>query len=255
MTIICSSRITRFPQSLKKLMWSLLFLVMSVFSTPWLGQAADVHQVTTHPALEYFPAPSQDGRFLAFVSERSGNADIWLKSLSLGVVSLPRQLTTHPAVDRDPSLNAEGSQLLYISHKSDPRGDVYLMNLTTGEEQRLTGLGTADSLPQWGEDGNSILYLSQDVATGVQTLKRRAVASDQATTLLSNVSAYSIGPDGWIVVSQNGALFLFNEQAPDRVKSLDVSSGLNMCVFGVEHVVGDKWRSLCGLDPLRARYQ
>ncbi|MFB3070569.1 MAG: hypothetical protein ACE1ZK_00730 [Nitrospirales bacterium] len=80
MTIICSSRITRFPQSLKKLMWSLLFLVMSVLSSPWLGQAADVHQVTTHPALEYCPAPSQDGRFLAFVSERSGNADIWLKS-------------------------------------------------------------------------------------------------------------------------------------------------------------------------------
>ncbi len=228
MTIICSSRITRFPKSLKKLMWSLLFLVMSVFSSPWLGQAADVHQVTTHPALEYFPAPSQDGRFLAFVSERSGNADIWLKSLSLGVVSLPRQLTTHPAVDRDPSLNAEGSQLLYVSHKSDPRGDVYLMNLTTGEEERLTGLGTADSLPQWGEDGNSILYLSQDVVSGVQTLKRRAVASHQSTTLLSNVSAYTIGPDGWIVVSQNGTLFLFNEQTPDHVKSLDVSSGLNM---------------------------
>ncbi|MDX1412460.1 MAG: hypothetical protein R3351_09905, partial [Nitrospirales bacterium] len=46
---------------------------------PGIG-AITPDKVTVHPALDYFAAPSQDGRFLAFVSERSGNPDIWLKS-------------------------------------------------------------------------------------------------------------------------------------------------------------------------------
>lgn len=206
----------------------LLLTGVLIFSSGAIGQAANVHQVTTHPSLEYYPAPSKDGRFLAFVSERSGNADIWLKSLSIGVVSLPRQLTTHPAIDRDPALNAAGNQLLYVSHKSDPRGDVYLMNLTSGEEQRLTGLGTADSLPQWGPGGDSLYYLSQDVATGVQTLKQRVLGREKEADLSVGVSAYSIGLDGWIVVSRDGALFLFNDKAPSQVKNLPSAPGLHM---------------------------
>lgn len=223
------SRIIHTPLHLaKSRVFPFFFIVLMALTNPWPGLAADTNQVTTHPALDYFPAPSQDGRFLAFVSERSGNADIWLKSLSIGVVSLPRQLTTHPAIDRDPALNAEGSQLLYVSHKSDPRGDVYLMNLATGEERRLTDLGTADSLPKWGPDGDSVYYLSQDVATGVQTLKRTTVGGDPEVALLSEVSAYSVGQDGWIVVSQGESLSLFNEQLPDRRTKLALPPGLNL---------------------------
>ena len=42
-------------QILKTLVSGFLFLAMLGFATPWTGQAAEVHQVTTHPALEYFP--------------------------------------------------------------------------------------------------------------------------------------------------------------------------------------------------------
>ncbi len=229
MTSTCLFHMDRSLNPRETLKGLCVLLVMLVFLCPWTAKAAEVHKVTTHPALDYFPAPSRDGRFLAFVSERSGNADIWLKSLSLGVVSLPRQLTTHPAIDRDPSLNPEGSQLLYVSHRSDPRGDVYLMNLTTREERKLTNLRTADSLPQWGPDGEWIYYLSEDVATGMQTLKRRSLTNDQEATLLSDVSAYSIGRDGWIVVSRNGTLSMFKEQAQDQGRVLASSSeGLNL---------------------------
>jgi CHAT domain-containing protein/tetratricopeptide (TPR) repeat protein len=223
-----SSGLTPSFQFLKEPLAQVVLVGCLVLTSVGLGHAAEVRQVTSHPALDYFPAPSQDGRFLAFVSERSGNADIWLKSLSVGVISLPRQLTTHPAIDRDPSLNTEGSQLLYVSHKSDPRGDVYLMNLTTGEERRLTDLGTADSLPQWGADGTSVYYLSQDVATGVQSLKKRSLVSDQDATLMTDVSAYSINNKGWILVAQSGALSVAQEQALDRISTVPTSSGLNM---------------------------
>ena len=132
--------------------------------------ATTLEKVTTHPALDYFASPSQDGRFLAFVSDRSGNADIWVKSLAAGAVSLPRQLTTHPAVDRDPSLNADGTRLLYVSHKTDPRGDVYLLDLVTGKETQLTDIRSGDSTPQWDVDGQSFFYLKQDPKTGKQSV-------------------------------------------------------------------------------------
>ncbi|MDT7042285.1 CHAT domain-containing protein [Candidatus Nitronereus thalassa] len=207
---------------------SCLFVSSLVLASGLPGYAAEVRQVTTHPALDYFPAPSRDGRFLAFVSERSGNADIWLKSLKLGVVSLPRQLTTHPSIDRDPALNAEGSRLLYVSHKSDPRGDVYLMNLTTGEERRLTDLRTADSLPAWGSDGASVYYLSQNVTTGVQSLKKRSLVDDQESILVADVLAYSLNENGWILVSQGGALTFVQEQSLDNGRTVPTTPGLNM---------------------------
>jgi len=219
---------TESNQPLKKTGAMVQLLLALIVVSPWAGEAAEIHQVTTYPALEYYPAPSQDGRFLAFVSERSGNEDIWLKSLSVGVVSLPRQLTTHPASDRDPSLNAEGSQLVYVSHKSDPRGDVYLMDLVTRDERRLTDLSTADSLPQWGSDGDTVYYLSEDVATGVQTLRRRSVTSNQETILQSDVSTYAIGPNGWILVSQDDAILVFKEQSLDQVTRLSFPAGLNV---------------------------
>ena len=136
--------------------------MMAVVSFPvfqTVGIAAALKKMTSHPAFDYFPAPSQDGRFLVFVFDRSGNQDIWLKSLSVGAVSLPRQLTTSPAADRDPALNSDGTQLLYVSHKTDLRGDIYLLDILTGKETQLTGLRSGDSLPQRGFDGDTVYYL------------------------------------------------------------------------------------------------
>ncbi|RMH08109.1 MAG: hypothetical protein D6704_03835, partial [Nitrospirae bacterium] len=172
--------------------------------------------VTSHPALDYFPAPSRDGRYLAFVSERSGNPDIWLRSLASGVVSLPRQVTTHPAVDRDPALNANGTQLLYVSHKSDPRGDVYLMDLITGQEQRLTDARTGEALPQWGPAGQSVYYLKQEIGQLQYDLYRLSLPDRQERKLLDQVSAYSVGPDGLIVLVREGLLYRVRDVQDER---------------------------------------
>ena len=197
-----------------------IFLVLFL---PTIGIGATVpEKVTTHPALDYFAAPSQDGRFLAFVSERSGNADIWLKSLAAGTVSLPRQLTTHPAVDRDPALNADGTQLLYVSHKTDPRGDIYHLDLITGEEIQLTDLRSGDSTPQWGPDGQSIFYLKQDLETGNQRVYRQTLGTQEEQEVLSGTSAFSVGPGDWVVYTKEGTLRILNP--PDQKTDSAVTS-------------------------------
>ena len=106
---------------------------------PSVGVTADLEKLTSHPAVDYYASPSLDGRYVSFVSERSGNPDIWIRSLAVGAASLPRQLTTHPAVDRDPALSQDGQKLLYVSHKTDPRGDIFLMDGCLGVLRANTG--------------------------------------------------------------------------------------------------------------------
>ena len=192
-----------------------------VFPLPAISVAATaLEKVTTHPALDYFASPSPDGRFLAFVSERSGNADIWVKSLAAGAVSLPRQLTTHPAIDRDPALNADGTRLLYVSHKTDPRGDVYLLDLVTGEEIQLTDIRSGDSTPQWDVDHQSFFYLKQDPTTGKQSVYRHVLKTQEEKEVVRGTSAFSVGEKGQVVYSENGALRILNPSDPENVASL-----------------------------------
>ena len=206
---------------MKYLSHPLILLVFLILLLPKVGIGKSLpEKVTTHPVLDYFAAPSQDGRFLAFVSERSGNADIWLKSLAAGTVSLPRQLTTHPAVDRDPALNTDGTQLLYVSHKTDPRGDIYLLDLVTGEETQLTDLASGDSTPQWGPDDESMFYLKQDPETGTQSIYRRTLGSPEEQEVVKGTTSFSIGHQGWISYTKNGTLRIVNDHDPTTDSAL-----------------------------------
>ncbi len=199
------------------------------------GIAATSERVTSHPALDYFPSPSQDGRFLAFVSDRTGNPDIWLKSLAAGAVSLPRQLTTHPAVDQDPALNADGSQLLYISHKTDPRGDVYLLDLITGKDIQLTDLQSEDTSPRWAPTGDAFFYLKQDLSSGRRNLYRRTLRQKEETEIATDISSFTINRDGAIAYSQQGNLYLYDPSAPDSRRLFPNNSVLDLWPFFTNH--------------------
>ena len=193
-----------------------------------LALAGTPEKMTSHPALDYFPAPSHDGRYLAFVSERAGNADIWLKSLSSGVVSLPRQLTTHPAVDRMPSLNADGSRLLYVSHKTDPRGDIFLLDVVTGEEKKLTDLSSGDSLPQWGPQNNVMFYLKEDPVNKKQGVFRRSLVDGTEREVVAQASTFSITQDGWILYAHEGNLYALSDANSAHQVDLVVGTDLDV---------------------------
>ena len=197
-----------------------LSIFLFCFLPTYVIGATTPDKVTAHPALDYFAAPSPDGRYLAFVSERSGNPDIWLKSLATGIISLPRQLTTHPAVDRDPALNANGTKLLYVSHKTDPRGDVYLLDLVTGEEIQLTDLRSGDSVPQWGPDGQSIFYLKKDLKSGTQSVYWRMLATEEEQEVVRGTTAFSAGQQDWMVYTKDGTLRIVNARDPETDSAL-----------------------------------
>ncbi|MBF0382041.1 MAG: CHAT domain-containing protein [Magnetococcales bacterium] len=183
--------------------------------------------VTVHPAVDYGPSLSADGRYMAFVSQRSGNREIWLKDLSPGADSIPQQLTNHPATDDLPALNSKGNQLLYVAFESDPRGDIHLLDLNSGEKKQLTDQNHGQSAPVWSRDGRSIFYTRLASAVTKQAVMRLDLNSNKEEVLLLDASSCSQGAVEDIVCALNGKLYLLPEGKPEDKVQITAGSGLD----------------------------
>jgi TolB protein len=71
-----------------------------------------------------YPAVSPDGAWIAFVSNRSGNHDIWLTNAD-GKGTL--QLTSDKGIQKDPSWSPDGKRIAYVS---DARGEFNIRVMT-----------------------------------------------------------------------------------------------------------------------------
>jgi Tol biopolymer transport system component len=75
-------------------------------------------QLTSAPGWEGEPALSPDGTLVAYASDESGTADIWLMDAAGGEAV---RLTHHPATDRAPAWLPDGSAVLFTSMRmGDP---------------------------------------------------------------------------------------------------------------------------------------
>ena len=131
----------------------------------WAGEELpEIRQVSTHPSLDLSPAVSPDGQWLAFVSERSGNLDIWLKQLPRGRAV---QITTHQAEDLQPAWSPDGERLAFVSKRRDAQGDIWTVSLnfkkggkpTKPPDQLTRNLG-ADTNPSFTADGRYVVFAS-----------------------------------------------------------------------------------------------
>ena len=96
---------------------------------------------------------SADGRWLAFDSDRSGNADIYKQPVS-GAEAI--QLTTDSAGDFSPVWSPDGGRIAFHSLRNDNR-DLFTMNADgTGLVQRSSS-PRHELDPGWAPDGNAIV--------------------------------------------------------------------------------------------------
>lgn len=194
--------------------------------------SSNSRQLTNGRAKDTIPVWSPDGNSIAFVSDRSGKAQLYLLPVDGGEA---RQLTQHErgigiggfAWSPDgnsiaycaapnpepPNLSREPYRVDRVVYRFDAIGylddqvqDIFLLDLESGQARQLTDDRSNNINPRWSPDGATILY---DANMGIDA--ERAITPDLMTVDLDGncktvlqgwtaISAASFTPDGEKVV-------------------------------------------------------
>jgi TolB protein len=138
----------------------------------------------TEWAFGQMPAWSPEGSQIVYhgCDERGDNCGVWI--MNAGGVELQR-LTTDPS-DTAPSWSPTGAQVAFISARGG-NWDLFLADVATRQELRLTDLPSMEVAPAWSPDGARLAFLSNsDGPWGVYILElasgqiRRVAATGDA---------------------------------------------------------------------------
>ncbi|HXV62775.1 MAG TPA: protein kinase, partial [Vicinamibacteria bacterium] len=107
-------------------------------------------QLTSAIGVEQYATWSPDGGRLAYMSDQSGNSDVWVIQVGGGP---PVNLTTnHPGFDGLPSWSPKGDQIAFLSDRED--GGYFVVSALGGTPRRLLEIlgPQTGSPPQWSPD-------------------------------------------------------------------------------------------------------
>lgn len=157
------------------------FIVFGVAAIAWLlgrSTVAPKHStlalgnvtltpLTTDPGYEGEPTFSADGETIAYVSDRNGNFEIYLKQISGGP---DINITNNGADDVQPAFSPDGKQIAFVSTRSSSSdllypgrdrpllgGDIWVMPALGGSARRIVESG---NFPSWSADGKTIIFTS-----------------------------------------------------------------------------------------------
>jgi Tol biopolymer transport system component/serine/threonine protein kinase len=120
------------------------------------GEGRVAQQLTFQRGVERHPALSPDGSLVAYESEASGDADIYLQRVEgRNAIDLTRD---SPAADTEPSFSPDGSQIAFRSERG--QGGIFVMGATGESVRRLSDVGHN---PTWSPDGTHIVVATESV--------------------------------------------------------------------------------------------
>ena len=129
------------------------------------GETGEIrHRLTSHPAVETSPTWSPDGRRIAFVSDRSGQPQIWIASLDGSTI----QRVTQGGYASAPDWSPVGDTLVYTAMISSRSFAIYRRDLHTGSVTRLTPPGPSAEGPAFSPYGRYIAYVLRGRDIGAQ---------------------------------------------------------------------------------------
>lgn len=127
-----------------------------VWTVPANGGTASL--LISHPATESRPQFSPDGKRLAFVSNRTGNSDIYVLNLETNDLS---RITFDDVSDNLDAWSRDGKWLYFSSSSKDIAGmnDIFRVSSTGGTPQIVSGdRYTSEFFAAPAPDGNSIAF-------------------------------------------------------------------------------------------------
>ncbi|GAB4332044.1 MAG: hypothetical protein Kow0037_09140 [Calditrichia bacterium] len=132
----------------------------------YVGGRFVIQPVTQSAANESFPSFLPDGSGLVYQTDENGNWDV-VKHL-FADNSVETLLQTR-ADEELPVISPDGGFLLYTSNADDQRPintrfkvrEIYLRNLSSGQEKNLTETVSDDWLPRFSPDGQQIVFVTE----------------------------------------------------------------------------------------------
>lgn len=180
-TLAARHELTGVPQDRKPRWRNSAFVVLACAAAAAAGAAAaaiyftqqqNAHpqvrfsSLTRDPGYEGEPTFSADDQTLAYVSDRTGNFEIFLKQIAGGP---DINLTSNPGDDFQPAFSPDGKQIAFVSTRSsvlpivyrnpsiEPMGgDIWVMPALGGSPRRVVENG---NFPDWSPDGAFIIFV------------------------------------------------------------------------------------------------
>ena len=166
------------------------------------------------------PHLSPDGGRVAFVSDRSGEPEIWLADTT---GSNAVQLTSMNANPGFPRWSPDGQ---WIAFHSNPEGqaDVFLIAAAGGKPRNLTSRPSTDAFPSFSADGQWIYFSSN--RTGETRIWKALVSGGDAVPVTQTAGAAAFeSPDG------RNLYYIDTTDRPSAVWRLPTSGGVPVKVL------------------------
>ncbi len=195
----------------------------------------NVHTAAVSPVIatsrsEEMPAWTAEGKQLAYVTDRNGEPEIWLREQENGDRSLVTSRNFPPGTTEyflAPEVSPDGTRVMYMRVESDARGGstvahLWMSSLTGGAPVRLR-----DSAPEaefagsWSPDSAWYAYEGPRAdRTGWELKKVRVSGTSEPVTLATSSSSPVVpvwSPDGrWILFDDNGLKLAAADGGPTR---------------------------------------
>jgi len=113
-------------------------------------------RITAHPASEFAPHFSPDGRWIAFSAAYDNNTDVYVVSVEGGQ---PRRLTWHPAADLVTGWSPDSKRVLFTSNReiaNSRSSQLFEVPLTGGFEKKVMKAVAVEGA--WSGDGKRLAY-------------------------------------------------------------------------------------------------
>jgi TolB protein len=180
------------------------------------GENPRVAMQSSQPIMS--PTWSADGEWLAYVSFENRVAAVFVQRVRSGE---RRQVSARAGVNGAPAFSPDGKRLAITLSGSSGNLDIYVLDLTSQAQVRVTDDPAIDTEPVWSPDGKT-LYFTSDRGGGPQIYAAPPQANARARRVSFGVSYAArprISPNGrqLALVTQEGGAF--------RVAALDIASG------------------------------
>lgn len=137
-------------------------------ATAYSPHHSTLFPLTVDPGFEGEPSFTPDGQTIAYVSDRTGNFEVFLRQISGGP---DINLTNNTADDMQPAISPDGKQIAFVSSRSGVSdclcffiygtdqplmgGAIWVMPAFGGSARKVVETGT---FPSWSPDGATLIF-------------------------------------------------------------------------------------------------